>query len=96
MPRLYVNLYEVRKANYGLRPLEFKIKHVKADIKTIKYRIPTEISQKRRIRERINQVCSDISRLEKKIDELYQITSSCMEQYEYAELKNTENAKGFF
>ena len=96
MSKLYVNPYEVRRANYRLRPLEAQVSHVRADLRKIKGKIPLEISQKRQIRQRIGQVCSDISRLERKIEELYEITGSCMEQYEYAELKNTENAKMFY
>ena len=80
MSKLYVNPYEVRRANYCLRPLEAQVSHVRADLRKIKGKIPLEISQKR----------------QRKIEELYEITGSCMEQYEYAELKNTENAKMFY
>ena len=33
MSKLYVNPYEVRRANYCLRPLEAQVSHVRADLR---------------------------------------------------------------
>ena len=68
MSKLYVNPYEVRRANYCLRPLEAQVSHVRADLRKIKGKIPLEISQKRQIRQRIGQVWSVISRVERNIE----------------------------
>lgn len=93
---IYVNLREVRDANYDLPYVEAGADYVKMQALRMKRNIPDCISNKYQIRQRMDMVCREIGKLEMRIGRLYEATNSCMEQYADTEHENNKNAQAFY
>lgn len=96
MSSIYVHLSRVKKANCGLPDVESGTQLVRKRIQRVKREIPDCISAKYQIGHRLNDICKEIDRLEAKMNNLYEITNICMEQYTYAESENSRNADAFY
>lgn len=95
MSKIYVNYGRIREGNYALPYMESKENSVKKRVNRLKNNIPACICDKYQIRQRLEQICKDISEIERQTSQLYEITNSCMEQYEAAENENSRNIKEF-
>lgn len=93
---IYVNLREVREANYDLPYVETRAEDVMRRTLRMKREIPDCISNQYRIRQRLEMVCKEIGKLEIRIDRLYEATNACMEQYADTEYENSKNAQAFY
>lgn len=96
MACIYVDLNEVRNADYDLLLAENKAAYVKRRLKRIKSEIPECVASRYEIGQRLEGVCKEIGNIEKRIAKLYEAVDICMEQYEYAEYENEKNAGQFF
>lgn len=95
MSRIRVDISAIRHANYNVPGIVSKMNTTKKTIGSFKRRVPEEIMTRYSIRQRIEKVYTDIEELERKINALYDITNSCVSQYESAENENMSNANMF-
>ncbi len=95
MSQIYINLSEVRNANYEMPSLASKADNAKRAVGLMRYRIPTDVAERYNIKQRLGDVYLEISKIEAKIDELYAVTNSCVEQYARAEQINSNNIDAF-
>lgn len=92
---IYINLSEVRSANYRIPSLASKINHMKRAVGLMRYRLPEEIMERYHIREQMDAAYSALSQIETQIDEVYMAVNSCVDQYACAEKENSNNADAF-
>lgn len=95
MSKINICLSEVRNANYRIPSLVSKLDNVKSAIGLMRYRIPKDVIEKYDIKQRMNNVYQELNSLEQKLDEIYDVTNSCVDQYLYTEQVNNKNAKLF-
>ncbi len=95
MSKIEVDLREIRSLNQNLRSIEEQVDGAKRGVSRLSRQIPGQISERHQIRDRLHAVCSQIERLEAQLDELYDVTRSCVEQYAETENENSRNANAF-
>ncbi len=95
MSRIYVNISEIRNANYGMPSLSSKADNVKRAVGLMRYRVIAEVAARYSIKERLNDVYREIGKIEEKMDEMYAVTNSCVEQYDQTERENSHNIDQF-
>lgn len=92
---IYVNVKEVRNANYNIPSIASKVEGVGKSLGSLRTRMAEEIVAQQRIRQRLTDAYNEMSSLERQLNELYKITDSCVTQYETAERANLHNAELF-
>lgn len=95
MPALYIDLNGIRDANYTVPSMGLQLDAVKRQSRRLKGQIPDCIQEKYQIGERLKNIERELEKLELQIDELYEVTSYCVEHYIRAEQRNSTNAKAF-
>lgn len=95
MSKIQVDLGAIRSANYNVPNISSKVNNTKRMLGIVKWKIPEDIVARYSIRQRIENVYSEIDQIEKKLNEIHSVTNSCVCQYEKAENDNTHNADMF-
>lgn len=96
MSKIYVNFSEIRSSNCELPYLELRAGIIKKRMCRLKEEVPDYICEKYQIGQRLELLCKDIGELVERLDELYEVTKYCVEQYEEAEYENERNAGAFY
>ncbi len=95
MAAININIKKVRSANYDLPPIISNLSAQKRYLNMLKWRIPSEIQDRRDIRERLNSILKEMDRAEEQLNDIYRITGSAVTQYMNMETKLTANASRF-
>lgn len=95
MSVLYIDLNGIRGANYDVPAMGLQVNTVKRRSRRLKGQIPGSIPEKYQIRQRLKAIDRELEKIELQIDELYEVTGHCIEQYAKAEQRNSANAKAF-
>lgn len=95
MSDINVDMRKVRSLNQNLYSMERQIEYAQRGISRIAAEIPDEILARQQIRERLKEVSRETERLIVQLEELRDVTNSCMDQYAEAENKNSRNAAVF-
>lgn len=95
MAAINIDIKKVRNANYNLPPMISNLSAQKRYINMLKWRIPSEIQDRRNIRERLNSILREIDRTEQQLNDIYNVTGSAVTQYMNMETNLTANASRF-
>lgn len=95
MSAIQIDIKKVRNANYNLPPMVSNLSAQKKYISMLKWRIPSEIQDRRNIRERLNAVLRELERAEQQLNDIYKVTGSAVTQYMNMETNLTVNASRF-
>lgn len=95
MAAINIDMKKVRNANYNLPPMISNLSMQKKYINMLKWRIPSEIQDRRNIRERLNFILREMDRAEQQLNDIYKVTGSAVTQYMNVETKLTANASSF-
>lgn len=95
MSMIYIDMREIRNANYNVLPISSEVNHAQKKLRTLRWNIEEEIAAHKRIGQRLAGLCNEMGLLERWINELYEITNLCVMQYETAERENFHNAELF-
>lgn len=95
MAEIKIDIKKVRNANYDLPSIISNLSAQKKSINMLKWRIPSEIQNRRNIRERLDSVLREMDRVEQQLDDIYKVTGSAVTQYMNMETRLTANASKF-
>lgn len=95
MAAINIDIKKVRNANYSLPPMISNLSAQKRYINMLKWRIPSEIQDRRKIRKRLNSILREIDRAEQQLNDIYKVTGSAVTQYMNMETNLTVNASMF-
>lgn len=95
MAEINIDIKRVRNANYDLPPIISNLSAQKKSISMLKWRIPSEIQDRRNIRERLDAVLREMDRAEQQLNDIYKVTGSAVTQYMNMETNLTANASRF-
>lgn len=95
MAAIKIDIKKVRNANYNLPPMISNLSAQKRFVNMLKWRIPSEIQDRRNIRERLNSILREIDRAEQQLNDIYKVTGSAVTQYMNMETNLTANASRF-
>ncbi|MDE6015304.1 MAG: hypothetical protein K2H41_06400 [Acetatifactor sp.] len=95
MAAINIDMKKVRNANYNLPPMISNLSVQKKYISMLKWRIPSEIQDRRNIRERLNSILQEMDRAEQQLNDIYKVTGSAVTQYMSMETTLTANASRF-
>ncbi|MCM1221655.1 MAG: hypothetical protein NC548_44970 [Lachnospiraceae bacterium] len=95
MAAIHIDIKKVRNANYNLPSMISNLSLQKKYINMLKWRIPSEIQDRRNIRERLNSVLRELDRAEQQMNDIYKVTGSAVTQYMSMETNLTANTSRF-
>ena len=95
MAEINIDIKKVRNANYNLPPMISSLSAQKKYVNMLKWRIPSEIQDRRNIRERLNSILRELDRAEQQLNDIYKVTGSAVTQYMNMEANLTTNASRF-
>ncbi len=95
MAAINIDIQKVRNANYNLPPMISNLSVQKKYINMLKWRIPSEIQDRRNIRERLHSILREMDRAEQQLNDIYKVTGSAVTQYMSMETNLTANASRF-
>lgn len=95
MTAINIDIKKVRNANYSLPPMISNLSAQKKYINMLKWRIPSEIQDRRNIRERFHFILQEMDRAEQQLNDIYRVTGSAVAQYMNMENKLTVNSSRF-
>ncbi len=95
MSEIRIDLKKVRKANYNLPAVVSNLSSQKRYVNMIRWRVPSEIQERREIQKRLDEILKRIEKEEERIQEIYKVTGSAVQQYVNLETTLTENASKF-
>ena len=95
MAAINVDMKKIKNANYNLPSMISSIDTQKRYVNMLKWRIPSEIQDRRGIRERLNSVSRELDKAQQMLSGVYNVTGSAMTQYANMEKTLTENAARF-
>lgn len=95
MAAINIDMKKVRNANYNLPPMISNLSVQKKYINMLKWRIPSEIQDRRNIRERLHSILRELDRAEQQLNDIYKVTGSAVTQYMNMETNLTANASRF-
>ena len=90
-----IDIKKVRSANYNLPSMISSLSAQKKVVSMMKWRIPSEIQDRRNIRERLQTILREIEKSEQQLNEIYKVTGSAVTQYMNLEDRLTANASRF-
>lgn len=96
MEGIYVDWRGIREVNDELPGLGTRAGIVRKQIFRLQQEIPSCISDRYQISQRLCEVYKKIRKLEFQLGELYEVTNECAEQYECAEMENNRSAEAFY
>lgn len=95
MSAINIDIKKVRNANYNLPPMISNLSAQKKYVSMLKWRIPSEIQDRRNIRERLNSILRELDKAEQQLNDIYKVTGSAVTQYMNMETNLTVNASRF-
>lgn len=95
MASIDIDIKKVRNANYDLPPIISNLSAQKKYISMLKWRIPSEIQDRRDIRGRLDAALRELDRAGQQLDSIYRVTGSAVVQYMDMETRLTANASKF-
>lgn len=95
MASIDIDIKKVRNANYDLPPIISNLSAQKKYISMLKWRIPSEIQDRRDIRGRLDAALRELDRAGQQLDSIYRVTGSAVVQYMDMETRLTDNASKF-
>lgn len=95
MAAINIDIKKVRNANYNLPSMISNLSVQKKYVNMLKWRIPSEIQNRRNIRERLNSILREMDRAEQQLNDIYKVTGSAVTQYMSMETNLTANASRF-
>lgn len=95
MAAINIDIKKVRNANYDLPSMISNLSAQKKYVNMLKWRIPSEIQDRRNIRERLGSVLRELDRAEQQLNDIYKVTGSAVTQYMNMETSLTANAARF-
>ncbi len=95
MAAIMIDMKKVRNAGYELPPMMSNLSAQRRYINLLKWRIPSEIQDKRDIRERLHSIMQEMDRVEQMLHDIYEMTESALEQYKNTETNLTASAARF-
>lgn len=95
MAAINIDVKKVRNTNYNLPPMISNLSAQKRYVNMLKWRIPSEIQDRKNIRERLNSILREMDRAEQQLNDVYKVTGSAVTQYMNTETKLTANASRF-
>lgn len=95
MAEINIDIKKVRNANYNLPPIISNLSAQKKYVSMLKWRVPSEIQDRRGIRERFVSVLRELDRAERLLNDIYNVTGSAVTQYMNMETNLTANASRF-
>ena len=95
MAEINIDMKKVRNANYNLPSVISSLSVKKRDINMMKWRIPSEIQNRRNIQGRLNSILREIEKVEQQLTGGYNVTGSAVAQYMNMEADLTTNASKF-
>lgn len=95
MAGIRLDIKKVRSTNTTLPPLATKLSGIKRGLGLLRWRIPDNIQEEIRMKERIEELLREIERAEAEINEIYTVTNSSIAQYMNVEERLSANAERF-
>lgn len=95
MAAIDIDIKKVRNANYNLPPMISNLSVQRRYLNMLRWRIPSEIQDRRNIRERLDHILREIDRAEQQMNDIYKVTESAAAQYANVETNLTANASRF-
>lgn len=95
MAAIHIDIKKVRNANYDLPPMISNLSAQKKYVNMLKWRIPSEIQDRKNIRQRLGSVLRELDRAEQQLNDIYKVTGSAVTQYMNMETTLTANAARF-
>lgn len=95
MAAIKIDIKKVRNANYNLPPMISNLSAQKKYLNMLKWRIPSEIQDRKGIRQRLSSILREMDRAEQQLNEVYKVTGSAVTQYMNMETSLTANAASF-
>lgn len=95
MAAIRIDIKRIRNANCNLPSMISNLSIQKKYVNLLKWRIPTEIQDRRNIRERLSLVLREMDRAEQQLNDIYRMTGSAVSQYMDMETRLTANASRF-
>lgn len=95
MASIDIDIKKVRNANYDLPPIISGLSAQKKYISMLKWRIPSEIQDRRDIRARLDAALRELDRAGQQLESIYRVTGSAVVQYMDMETRLTTNASKF-
>lgn len=96
MGNLYVDVGKIKDSNDKLPRMEMRTRHIRKSVYRLNEELPSDISDRYDIGQRLEALCRDIDGLANRIEKLYKITDYCAEQYEDTEYENERKARSFY
>jgi len=93
--RIEIDINAVRNTNYKVPGIENTVENIEREINMIRWRIPNEVLDESGIRDRLEKVSQDLRRVERKLGDIYSVTSNNVSQYMNLEERLTKNAEQF-
>lgn len=95
MAEIKIDIKKVRNANYDLPSIISSLSSQKRNISMLKWRIMSEIQDRRNIGGRLDSAIREMDRIEQQLDDIYKVTGSAVTQYMNMETRLTANASKF-
>lgn len=95
MAAINIDIKRIRNANYNLPPMISNMSVQKKCVNMLKWRIPSEIQDRRGIRERLDSILREMDRAEQQLNDIYKVTGNAVTQYMNMETRLTANASRF-
>ena len=95
MAEIKIDLKKLQNANYSIPSVLSGLAAQKRYLNLLKWRIPTEIQNKKQIRKQLDACIKEITEIEEQINDIYKVSRSAVMQYTNVEKKLNKNASQF-
>ena len=95
MSEIKIDIKKVRNANYNVPSMTSNLSAQKKYVNMLKWRIASDIQNRRNIRNRLDDILRQIEKEEEKLNDIYEVTKSAVTQYTNVETRLTTNASRF-
>ena len=95
MKKIDIDISKTRNVNYNISPIVSSVSAQRRNVNLLKWRISPDVQNRRNISSRLNAAVSELESIEKKLNEIYRITESALDQFAETENKLNKNADAF-
>ena len=95
MVEIRIDIKKVRNANYNFPSIISGLSAQKRNLGLLKWRIPSEIQNKKAISDRLNAIFEEMDKAERQMNDIYKVTTSAVTQYTDMENTLNQNASKF-
>ena len=95
MAEIKIDLKKLQNANYSIPSVLSGLAAQKRYLNLLKWRIPTDVQNKKQIRKQLDACIKELVEIEEQINDIYKVAKNAVTQYSNVEKRINKNASQF-